>query len=101
MATSLALVKKPKGTSISIITPLKTTLPPSQNKQAIKLLSPRLPPSWYGSWRPRRYGNHFGIPNRCPKCGRSVTEIALEDGREVPHGPWRRTYLALHLGTAH
>lgn len=98
--TALALVKKRHLNSVEFIPPLKTNLSPSQQKRAMRILSPTLPPGFHASWKVRRYGNNLGVPNWCPRCGKTVRQIAEEDGREVRKG-WLKTYLAMHLERAH
>lgn len=99
-STALVLQRKRHSNSVEFIPPLKTNLSPSQLKRAVRILSPRLPPGFHASWKVRRYGNHLGVANWCPRCGKTVRQIAEEDGRVVPKG-WLKTYLAMHLERAH
>lgn len=99
-ATALALVKRQHLNSVSYIPPSKTNLSPLQQRRAVRIYSPSLPPGWQGYWKLKRYGNNIGAPNICPKCGKTVTQLAREDHREIRKG-WRRTYLTMHLAVAH
>lgn len=102
-STALALVQKARSNSVTFIAPLRNTLTPTQRTRAIKLLSPILPPNWLGSWKPRRYGKGWGVPNWCPKCGKSLKEICEEDRREyslLTPGQ-RRTYMFGHATLGH
>lgn len=101
--SAMVLVKKPHSNSVSYIPPLKTTLSPSLQKKAIRILSPMLPPGWQTCFKPRRYGNSYGIPNYCGKCGKTVRAIIEEDRRNPDTMSWpqRRRYLLAHLQVAH
>lgn len=95
---SLALVQHKKkqnstSTSAAFIPPLKQTLTLSQRKKAVRILSPTLPVGWVSYLPVRRYGNHYGIPNWCPKCG-------VRPGKEIPQSR-RKTWMWLHDLVAH
>lgn len=101
-STALALIPK-HSNSVTFIAPLRTVLTPTQHKRAVKILSPILPPGFLRSWKPRRYGNGWGIPNWCPKCGKTLREIAEEDRRDykLMNTGQRRTYMFVHAAEAH
>jgi hypothetical protein len=49
-----------------------------------------------GYFKIRRYGNNFGIPNWCPKCGQTAREL----GYDGPTNQARR-YMFVHMLVAH
>jgi hypothetical protein len=61
-----------------------------------------LPTGWvtYSGLKPRKYGRSWGLPNYCSKCGKTVRELADEQGVRVEAQHARR-YLAVHLMVAH
>lgn|SRR5262252_1685287 len=111
-ATSLAVIphNKPSNSrssqasnSATFIAPLKTTLTPLENRKAVTLLSTRLCTGWVGYWKPRRYGKGVGIPNWCPKCGKSARELIKEAHRDyqLMTSPQIRTFMFSHAIVAH
>lgn len=100
---AIALVRRPHLNSVSFIPPLRTNLSPLQRKKAVRILSPMLPPGWLSSFKPRRYGNSFGVPSTCLKCGKTARAIIEEDHRNPDVMSWqqKRRYLLVHLQIAH
>lgn len=100
MAASLAVVptQKPSSTSATFIAPLRNTLTPLQRKKAIRILSPTLPFGWvtHSGLKPRKYGNHWGLPNYCSKCDKTAKQL----GYEGPPNQTRR-FMFVHALSEH
>lgn len=98
MTSNLALVrqKRQPSDSVSYIAPLKSTLTRSQLRTALRLLGPTCPTGYLNYYKPRRYGNNYGIPSWCAKCGRTAKQLGYE-------GPQRHSkrFIMLHLVTDH
>lgn len=96
MASLAVVPRRSTSDSATFIAPLRNTLKPLLRKKAVRILSPNLPSGWLGYFKPRLYGNHFGIPNWCPKCGKTAHQL----GYEGPSNQARR-FMFVHALAEH